>query len=75
MAIAVLSTPFVSGDERPSSLASLAKRLVNGLVSSRVAAAERELRRHEGFIHETALIQGRFRRIGLSRSDVLPFTE
>jgi hypothetical protein len=58
----------------PSLIVSLAKRFVNALVASRIATAERELRRHEALIHETARLHGDFRRVGLDRADLLPFS-
>ncbi len=51
-----------------------AKGFWNALLTSRARAAARELRRHEPFIHETALIHGNLRSIGLTDADLLPFT-
>lgn len=72
MASAALSSRHASA-ANPSAFAAAAKRLVNALVSSRVEAADRELRRRSGFLHETALINGEFRAIGLNKADLLPF--
>jgi hypothetical protein len=73
MASAAFSPTFDSAGDRPSAVAAAAKRLVNALVASRVDAAERVLRRHRGFLHETALIAGEYRAIGLDKADLLPF--
>jgi len=51
------------------------RRVVNAIVASRVDAAERELRRRALPIRETELVYGEYRRIGLDRADLLPFTE
>jgi hypothetical protein len=73
MATAVFTSPLTSTADRPSALVALAKRFVNALVASRIEAAERELHRHERLIHETALVYGEYRRIGLNKADLLPF--
>jgi hypothetical protein len=53
-------------------LAQVMGRFVNALIASRMASAERELRRH-GFVHEADLIHGEFRKIGLEQAELLPF--
>lgn len=54
------------------SMPGLLRGFVNALIASRMASAERELRRH-GFVHEAALIHGEFRKIGLRQAEMLPF--
>lgn len=73
MASTVFAPVFVPAVKRTSPLANAARRFVNAIVSSRVDAAERELRRHSALIHETALVHGEFRTISLDKADLLPF--
>jgi hypothetical protein len=49
------------------------QRLVNTIAASRIDAAERELRRHEALLRETALVHGEYRTITLDRAALLPF--
>ena len=51
------------------------KRIVNAIAAARLEAAQRELRRHRLFLHETGLVQGEFRRIRLDTAGLLPFAE
>jgi hypothetical protein len=71
------STVFASAPSPavgPASLvATAARRLVNAIASSRIDAAERELRRHTVVIGETGLVHGEFRAISLDKADLLPF--
>lgn len=63
-----------AAETRPSFALPLGvKRFVNALVSSRVRAAQAELRRHDIMIHETSLIHGPYRRISLNEAELLPF--
>jgi len=66
---------FAPAAPRPSAIEGFAKGIFNALMTSRARAAARELRRHEPFLHETALIHDGLRSVGLSGSGALPFTD
>lgn len=48
-------------------------RFVNALMDTRMCEAERLVQRYQPLVHETALINGAYRRIGLAETDKLPF--
>ena len=71
--MAATATPAFAAPHT-SAFEGFARGFWNALMMSRARAAARELRRHEPFIHETALIHGNLRSIGLAEADRLPFT-
>jgi hypothetical protein len=56
-------------------LVRLGRRVVNAIAASRARQAAAHLRRHEALIAETARIHGRYARVRLAESDILPFND
>lgn len=72
MATALTHSLFVA-DRSDSALTRAFKRIVNAMVAARAAAAEREIRRYQALINDTAAVHGGFRKVGLDQSSTLPF--
>jgi hypothetical protein len=54
---------------------SMWRRIVTKLVDARTAQVRHELARHGIHFDETAIVNGPYRRVGLSQADILPFTD
>jgi hypothetical protein len=72
MIAAVLTSAFTRDDQSPSKLSALAKSFLEALTESRAKSAERELRRHEAFLHDLGRRQGHSPAF-LRQDDALPF--
>jgi hypothetical protein len=64
--------PAQAAPARRSARPSLARRLVATIEAHQMRRVERVLR-SQGYVLETARVHGDLRRVGLSRSDALPF--
>ena len=64
--------PFLAEKPRAQSMW---RRIMARLVAIRTAQVRHELARHGIFFDETAIVNGPYRRVGLSQSDILPFTD